>query len=112
MLNEKLLGKITSQCLDQRSHCRCILALGLPDKQALLPRLMRTVRRYTGDGEFAGVDLLALARSCPHLASIDLSWCTMITDAGLGELAKHCPQLQSITLAHETSTAAQHIIFF
>ena len=93
MLNQRLLGKITSQCLDQRSHCRCILALGLPDKQALLPRLMRTVRRHTGDGDFADADLLALARSCPDVFSIDLSSCPKITDAGLGKLVQHCPQL-------------------
>ena len=74
-LNQRVLGKITSQCLDQRSHGRCILALGLPDKQALLPRLMSTVRRYKGNGDFSDADLSALARSCPHLVSIDLSPC-------------------------------------
>ena len=32
-----------------------------------------------------------LAKHCPQLRSINLTYCWKVTDVGVGELAKHCP---------------------
>ncbi|KAH9297302.1 hypothetical protein KI387_028984, partial [Taxus chinensis] len=42
--------------------------------------------------------LLALARSCCHLQSLNLGWCDRVTDVGVTGLAQWCPELRAVDL--------------
>ena len=60
-------------------------------------RYQQTTRVSCRDGITDAV-VPALAKSCPNLTTIDLTYCINITDAAILALAKGCPNLTTIRL--------------
>ena len=46
------------------------------------------------------VGILKIAEGCPQLQSLNLSYCSGLTDVGISKMAKGCPQLQSLDLSY------------
>ena len=44
--------------------------------------------------------LLGLSRHCSHLQSLDISWCSNVTDTSTIEVARHCSHLQSLDISY------------
>ncbi|XP_026444482.1 F-box/LRR-repeat protein 12-like [Papaver somniferum] len=68
----------------------CLIATGCPN--------LKSIGLYRCN--ITDIGLIAVVKSCSSLQRINLSYCTSISDQGIGFLSQECRQLRSVSISH------------
>ena len=96
------------------TYAESVTEAGLIDFVGRVPELTAlTLRRCSQSATDPALARLALC--CPHLTRLDVSFCSLVTDYGVGVIADRCPQLAELTLYGcnwVTDAAAAKVLHF